>query len=70
MIETLFALFIAAVLLVLAFWIGGMIIDRLPVGDPVKNVFRIVGLLILLVIVVGVMISFLPGNQPLWFRRG
>ena len=69
MIETLFSLFVVAVLIVVAFWIGGLIIDRLPASDATKNVFRLIGLLLMLFVVFAVLISFLPGHQPLWLRR-
>jgi hypothetical protein len=69
MVETAFALFVVAVLLVVAFWIGGLIVDRLPASDATKNVFRLIGLLLMLFIVFAILLSFLPGHQPLWLRR-
>ena len=66
MIETALYLFIAACLLVIAVWLGSLIIDRLPASEAVKNIFRIIGLLVILIILVVVAVGFLPGHQPFW----
>ena len=69
MITMLLYLFVAGCLLAVAFWIGGLIIDRLPVSDGVKNIFRILGLLILLILIVYVLTGFLPGHTNTLFGR-
>jgi hypothetical protein len=60
MIESLIALLIWLAILGVIYWLGQMLINALPMGEPVKSVARVILLVIVILIVIYMLVGFLP----------
>ena len=71
MIESLIYLLIWICVLGLIYWLAQVIINAVPLPDPVKTVVRIVAMVILclILIVIYMLIGFLPPLHGFYPRR-